>query len=128
MPDWTTYLETARSRGALALELFAVTTFPADNGPDLGEVLPDHLAYQKKLESEGSLVLAGPLSDDSGTQIEGAGLIIYRADNIKDARALADADPMHARGARTYSLRRWMINEGSLTMTVGLSTGKVTLA
>lgn len=128
MPEWTTYLETARSRGALALELFAVTTFPAKDGADLGDVLPDHLAYQKRLESAGSLVLAGPLSDESGTQIEGAGLIIYRAATIEDARALADGDPMHARGARSYSLRRWMINEGSLTLSVGLSTGKVTLA
>ncbi|MGP6087149.1 YciI family protein [Antarctobacter jejuensis] len=128
MPDWTTYRETARSRGALALELFAVTTFPAEGGADLAEVLPDHLAYQRQLESQGSLVMAGPLSDETGTQMQGAGLIIYRAATMEDARALADADPMHARGARNYTLRRWMVNEGALTLSVGLSTAKVTLA
>lgn len=128
MPDWTTYRDTARARGALGLELYAVMTVPATDGPDLGTVLPDHLTYQRALESQGSLVLAGPLSDDTGTQIEGAGLIIYRADTLDAARALADADPMHSTGARIYTLRRWLVNEGSLTVTVGLSTAKVTLA
>ncbi|MEM9351162.1 MAG: YciI family protein, partial [Pseudomonadota bacterium] len=54
---------------------------------------------------------------------QGIGLIIYRADSLEAARALADGDPMHKTGARSYILRRWMINEGSLTLSVGLSTG-----
>ena len=47
---------------------------------------------------------------------------------VNAARALADADPMHARGARTYTLRRWLVNEGSLNLSVGLSTGVARLA
>ena len=39
------------------------------------------------------------------------------------AKALADADPMHKTGARTYVMRRWLINEGSFSLSVGLSTG-----
>lgn len=128
MPDWKTYQEAAKARGALALELFMVHTVPAPGGPALPDVLPDHLAYQRKLESQGSLFLAGPLSDDTGTQILGAGLVILRADSLEQARQLADADPMHSRGARSYTLRRWLVNEGSLTLTVGLSTGAVALS
>ena len=120
MPDWSTYRETARSRGALALELFVVMSTPAEDGPDLAAHLPNHLDYQRQL------FLAGLMSDASGTRVEGAGLIIYRVASLDDARALADADPMHAAGARHYTLRRWMVNEGSLTVNVGLSTGHAT--
>ncbi|ATI43873.1 hypothetical protein CBW24_17200 (plasmid) [Pacificitalea manganoxidans] len=126
MPDWSTYRETARSRGALALELFVVMSTPTEDGPDLAAHLPNHLDYQRQLETAGHLFLAGPMSDASGTRVEGAGLIIYRAASLDDARALADADPMHAAGARHYTLRRWMVNEGSLTVNVGLSTGHAT--
>ncbi|MEM8728877.1 MAG: YciI family protein [Pseudomonadota bacterium] len=103
-------------------------TTPKPDGPDLGEVLPDHLAYQRQLESGGHLVLAGPVSNAAGDQIEGAGLIIYRAASMEAARALADADPAHATGARSYTLRKWMVNEGSLNVTVGLSTGAASLS
>ncbi|MDO6584765.1 YciI family protein [Salipiger sp. 1_MG-2023] len=128
MPDWKTYQDSAKARGALALELFMVHTVPMAGGPAVPEVLPAHLEYQRKLESQGSLFLAGPLSDETGTQIEGAGLVILRAASLEEARALADADPMHSRGARSYTLRRWLVNEGSLTLTVGVSTGTVALS
>jgi hypothetical protein len=59
--------------------------------------------------------------------MQGMGLIIYRADSLGAARALAEGDPMHRSGARTYTLRRWMINEGSINLSVGLSTKGVTL-
>lgn len=127
MPDWTTYADSARARGALALELFMVHSVPVPGGPAVPDVLPDHLAYQSKLESQGSLFLAGPLSDDTGRQITGAGLVILRASTLDHARQLADADPMHASGARSYTLRRWLVNEGSLSLSVGLSTAAIAL-
>ena len=43
------------------------------------EILPRHLEYQVKLQNDHSLVFAGPLSDDTGENMEGAGMIIYRA-------------------------------------------------
>ena len=59
--------------------------------------------------------------------MQGVGLIIYRAESLEAARALAEGDPMHKSGARSFVLRSWLINEGSLTVHVGLSTGGVTL-
>ncbi len=59
--------------------------------------------------------------------MQGVGMIVYRAESMEAARALAEADPMHSAGARSYTLRKWLVNEGSLTLSVGLSTGKVTL-
>ena len=35
---------------------------------------------------------------------------------------------MHQTGARAYVLRRWMINEGGFSVSVGLSGQTVTLA
>jgi hypothetical protein len=68
------------------------------------------------------------MSDESGEHMQGMGLIIYRADSLAAARALAEADPMHQSGARTFVLRRWMINEGSVTVSARLSTGGATLS
>ncbi|PVB59681.1 YciI family protein [Labrenzia sp. 011] len=128
MVDWDTYRREAKSRGALALELFVVLSLPVEGGTNPEAVLADHLAYQRRLEGEGRLVQAGPLSDESGQLLSGAGLIVYRASSLEEARGLAEADPMHSSGARSYSLRRWLWNEGRLTLDVGLSTQSVTVS
>lgn len=127
MVAWADYKAEAKSRGALALELYATVSTPVLAPQDVKAALPDHLAYQAKLERAGSLAFAGPMSDETGDQMQGMGLIIYRAETLEAARALADGDPMHISGARSYVLRRWMINEGSLTLSVGLSTNQAVL-
>jgi uncharacterized protein len=127
MVAWADYKADAKSRGALALELYVATSTPAKEQQDVKASLPDHLAYQAELERAGSLAFAGPMSDQTGEQMQGIGMIVYRAESLEAARVLADGDPMHQSGARTYVLRRWMINEGSLQLSVGLSTKHVTL-
>lgn len=127
MPKWDEYKTHARERGALALELFVVESMPSEKGPSIPEVLPDHLSYQRDMENAGKLAFAGPLSDLTGELMEGTGMIVYRAKSLDEARTLADDDPMHKTGARTYVIRRWLINEGSLTLSVGLSTRSVTV-
>lgn len=128
MVAFADYKSEARSRGALALELYVAQSTPIKPPEEIKAMLPDHLAYQAELERAGKLALAGPLSTEDGQEIEGMGLIIYRADSLEAARALADADPMHKTGTRGFTLRRWLINEGSLTLGVGLSTKGVTLS
>lgn len=127
MVAWADYKKEAKSRGALALELYVAMSTPAKEPQDVKASLPDHLAYQAELERSGSLAFAGPMSDETGVHMQGMGLMIYRAENLEAARDLADGDPMHKSGARTYVLRRWMINEGSLTLSVGLSTNSAIL-
>ena len=122
MTEWETYRETARSKGVLALELYVVQSAPVVDKDRLREVLPEHLAYQGRMEKSGNLIFAGPLSDDSGENWSGAGLIVYRATSLDAARALATADPMHESGCRTFIIRRWLLNEGQLRLTVSLST------
>ncbi|MEM1077048.1 MAG: YciI family protein [Pseudomonadota bacterium] len=127
MPAWESYKAEAKARGALALELYVAQSMPAGAPEAVKAALPDHLAYQAELESLGALAFAGPMSDETGTQMEGIGLIIYRAESFEAAKVMAEADPMHACGARSYVLRKWLINEGSLTLSVGLSGKTVSL-
>lgn len=121
MPAWNEYKAAAKERGSLAFELFVVESTPAKTPAELKANLPDHLAYQAKLEAEGRLFLAGPMSDPTGEQMLGTGLIIYRSSSMEDARALAENDPMHSTGTRTFTLRKWMVNEGSLSFSLSLS-------
>lgn len=127
MPIWNEYKAEAKSRGALAMELFVVRTKPADDMELVKTILPDHLAYQKQMEVSGALVMAGPISDETGEQMQAEGMIIYRAADLNAARQLADGDPMHVSGARTYEIRKWLVNEGSLIFTVSLSSQSVKL-
>lgn len=99
--------------------LYVITTTPA-RGPGMQELLPAHLDYQIKMEREGILFGAGPLFEE-GETVPYGGMIIIRAKDEADARALADADPFHASGLRQYTLTRWMLNEGAMTFTVRYS-------
>lgn len=128
MPKWEDYKAEARSRGALALELFVVHSVPTGDGAAVKAALSDHLAYQAQMEARGALAFAGPMSDETGDEMQGMGLIIYRAASFDEARALAEADPMHKAGARSFTLRKWLVNEGSLTLSVGLSGQTVGLS
>jgi uncharacterized protein YciI len=127
MPKWEEYKNEAKGRGALAMELFVVRSAPAGDMEQVKAILPAHLAYQKDMEAAGSLVMAGPVSDASGEMMEAEGMMIYRAVNMDAALAIADGDPMHASGARTYEIHKWLVNEGSLSFTVALSSQSVTL-
>lgn len=128
MVAWNEYKAIAKDRGALALELFVAVSTPQKSPDEVKAVLSDHLAYIQSLEVSGQLMMAGPLSDDTGTEMQGAGMLVLRAASMDEAHALAANDPMHSTGARSYTLRRWLVNEGGLSVSVGLSTGKVSLS
>lgn len=118
MPSWNEYKSISKERGSLAFELFCVQTQPAQTPQDMQKHLPAHLAYQKELEAKGILFMAGPLSDESGTAMSGAGMIVYRAKSLEEAQTIAANDPMHLAGARTFTVKAWLINEGNMTINV----------
>ncbi|MEM1268008.1 MAG: YciI family protein [Pseudomonadota bacterium] len=127
MPTFDAYKETARSRGSLAFEVFVVTSRPAAPMEEVAAHLPDHLAYLTGEEAAGRLMMAGPLSDEAGVEMSGIGFQVWRAESWAEAQALAAADPMHVAGVKTFEMRRWLINEGTLSLTVGLSSGRLAL-
>ncbi|MEM5491658.1 YciI family protein [Hoeflea sp. AS16] len=121
MPTWAQYRDIARGRGALAYQLFIVESVAKAPPEKIQQILPFHLAYQKEMEAAGKLFLAGPVSDETGTAMSGGGLIIYRAEDIEEARAIAAKDPMHKQGGRSFTVRAWLVNEGSLNIQLRLS-------
>lgn len=127
MVAWTDYKKAAQERGSLALELYVVTSTPAGPPETVKDNLQAHLSYQKEQETQGNLAFAGPLSDVTGEQMEGMGMIVYRAESLAAASKIADADPMHKSGARSYTIRRWLVNEGSLQLSISLSSQSVKL-
>ena len=127
MPAWSEYKKAAQERGSLALELYVVTSTPAGPPEKVKENLPAHLDFQQQQEARGALAFAGPLSDLTGELMEGMGMIVYRAESLQAATAIADSDPMHKSGARDYIIRRWLINEGSMQLNIKLSAQSIEL-
>lgn len=107
------------TRGLLRKELYMYITVPAAPASEIQKLLPEHLQYQVRLEKEGVMFAAGPLTNEDGTPA--SGMVVVRASSFVEARAIADADPMHKSGARTYTLRRWMVNEGGLSLRIHYS-------
>lgn len=103
----------------LRKELWVITSRPA-RGPGTRELLADHLDYQVRLEREGKLFGAGPIYAEDADVPEG-GMIILRAKDPAEAKEIADADPMHLHGARSYTVQKWLLNEGAMTFTVRYS-------
>lgn len=117
----------SRAHGFLAKRLYVVLTSPvAGHGP-VQVVSEEHLAHQVALERDGVLFGAGPLLTDDGLYCEGEGMIIIRAESLEEAHAIAERDPMHRHGARSFRIRPWILNEGALDLPLNLSTGRCEL-
>ena len=109
----------------LGKTLYVVHTVPAAPAEQIAGLLPAHLEHQIRLEKAGIMFGAGPMANEDGSP--GGGLIIIRADSFAAARAIVDEDPMHKSGLRTYTIRRWTVNEGSYTVKVNYSDQSVSI-
>jgi uncharacterized protein len=115
----------AKADGMLAKVVYVVFTRGVDpaktpKNVDTQAALKQHIEYQKKLEKDGILFAAGPFSSND---VPAQGLIMIRAGSEAQARAIADADPMHKLGLRIYTLGRWQIHEGTMSVRVNFSNG-----
>jgi uncharacterized protein len=121
--QWSQLANLSAANGLLGLRLFVVSSKPTNGvGPILANT-EKHLAYQAKLERDGIMFAAGPFASEDGTEWLGEGLFVYRAESLADARKIAEDDPMHSSGARTFTVREWMVNEGSYSVQVYFSPG-----
>ncbi len=111
------------SAGCLQKQLYVYFTTPADGLGPVMENLEAHLAFQVELEQKGIMFGAGPFWTDDEQSWEGEGMVIVRAGSLAEARQIAESDPMHASGARTFTVRPWLLNEGSVTMRITYSDG-----
>ena len=112
------------SRGMLQKQLYVVFTSPANGmGPVMANI-EAHLKFQIELEQKGIMFGAGPFWTDDEKQWLGEGMVIIRAASLDEAKKIAASDPMHASGARTFRVRPWLLNEGTVTIKVSYSDGK----
>lgn len=116
------------SKGMLQKQLFAIFTTPTDGLAPVFAHIEEHLKFQVQIEQEGIMYAAGPLWTDDGESWEGEGLVVVRAASLQEAKAIAERDPMHRSGARSFKIRPWLINEGSVTVRLDYSTQKFTLS
>ena len=109
--------------GMLQKQLYVVFTTPTNGlGPVMENIGP-HLEYQVSLEERGIMFGAGPFWSDDETEWLGEGMVIVRASSLDEAKEIAAADPMHASGARSFTIRPWLMNEGTVTVRIRYSDG-----
>ena len=126
-PTWSEMVGQCSELGLLAKKLYVVFTKPVNGIGPIMEVLDEHLAYQNKIQNEGIMFGAGPFSDDLEKNWDGDGMIIIRAESLAAAKVIADNDPMHKAGARSYKIRPWLLNEGRVTVDLTFSNKSMAL-
>lgn len=112
------------SKGMLQKQLYVVFTTPTNGMGPVMENIDEHLKFQVELEQKGIMLGAGPFWADDEHSWNGEGMVIIRANSLAHAKEIAESDPMHASGARSFKVRPWLLNEGRVTVTVDFSTGK----
>jgi len=115
------------SKGMLQKQFYMVHSTPTAGIEPVMRNLPAHLEHQCAIERSGVMVAAGPHWNDDETTWDGEGTFVIRANSLAHARELAAADPMHQAGARSFKVRPWLVNEGSLTLQVTFSDGRFQL-
>ena len=110
----------------LGKEMYLVITRPV-RSPEIEKRLSEHLAHQVELERKGIMFAAGPLYS-KGSQTPEAGMFVLRANSFEEAEAIAATDPLHAAGLRTYTIQKWRVNEGSITLKVNYSDQTVEIS
>jgi uncharacterized protein len=117
-------IELCENKGFLAKKMFVVKTCSAGNLDEVLANVEEHLKFQVELERKGIMFAAGPLFTEDGMEWDGEGLVIIRAESLEEADQIMASDPMHRSGARRYSIRPWLLNEGCLTVRISYSDGK----
>jgi uncharacterized protein YciI len=105
----------------LGKTLWVIFTQSAEGAKPDNKAMKAHMTHQMQLEKDGIMFGAGPLWDAQGNRA--GGMIIIRAESQDEATRIADSDPMHASGLRTYTLKRWMLNEGHIRVSLDYSKG-----
>lgn len=126
MPDHATNVHPLTSR-FLGKELYVVVATPVRSPEITDALLAAHLAHQVELERRGVMFAAGPVYPRGSDKPE-SGMIVLRAGSFEEAEAIANEDPMHKAGVRTFTLQKWRVNEGCITLTVNYSDQSVRIS
>jgi uncharacterized protein YciI len=94
----------------------------------LEELLEAHLQWAILAERRGVLFASGPFVAHGVPPGALGGMSIVRASSEAEARNILAEDPFVAQGAVEIDVRRWLLMEGGVTVTVRFSaqTGRIT--
>jgi uncharacterized protein len=121
---WQDLVEYSQTHDLLAKRLYVVFSQPTNGISPVLENLDPHVAHQTELERRGVMFAAGPFASDDEQHWNGEGMFIYRASSLEEATKLAESDPMHQSGARSFRVRPWLLNEGTFSVRLFYSGGK----
>jgi len=108
--------------GNLARRFYVVIAEPTATAGARHAALDAHLAYLDEIERSGHLFLAGPFVGEDGAS-DGGGLFVLRAQNLRQAEAIAARDPYNAGGYRTAKVRPWRLDQGAFGLQVSFARG-----
>jgi uncharacterized protein YciI len=77
---------------------------------DLARLQEAHLANIRRMAEAGSLLVAGPFTDDGFWR----GLYIFKTESLAEAEALVAADPSVQAGRLAFEIHPWLVEKGSL--------------
>jgi uncharacterized protein YciI len=110
----------ALTKRFLAKKFWVILTKRVAPIEEMQRHLKAHLKHQIDLEKSGIMYGAGPCRSP-GESDPAFGLIIIRASDEKEARRIADSDPMHVAGVRRYEIYQWTMNEGRIHVSLDFS-------
>jgi uncharacterized protein len=127
MPTAKKVTDLSKARGYLAKQLYVIFTTPTNGLGPVMENLERHLDYQESLTQRGIMFAAGPHWTDDEQHWGGEGMVVLRAASLSEAETIAKEDPMHSCGARSFRVRPWLVNEGTMMVKLDYTTGRFEL-
>lgn len=106
--------------GMLNKELYVALRQPADISR-MAELLSAHLQWAIAAEGRGELFASGPFAKASSPPGSAGGMSILRAESVDHAMKLLEKDPFIAQGVFTVDVRKWVVMEGAVTLSVRFS-------
>ncbi|SFU43471.1 YciI family protein [Pseudoduganella namucuonensis] len=86
-----------------------------------GELLEAHLQWAIAAEQRGELFASGPFVEEGGAPGALGGMSIVRASSMEEAQQILARDPFIREGVYLPSIRKWLLMEGGVTVTLRFS-------
>ena len=104
----------------LGKPLFVALRVPADLSR-FTEVLTPHLQWAAQCEQRGELFASGPFVGEGGTPGALGGMSIFRAASESEVREILAGDPFIREGVYTVEIKKWVLMEGGVTVSLRFS-------
>jgi uncharacterized protein len=102
--------------------LWVVLNSRQASSSEMEPYVAEHLDYMNQLEEQGLLWGSGPFIEPG--VVVGDGLTIFNVAQEADVHKLMAEEPLVKRGLRSYSVRKWELREGKISIDLFLSQSR----